>query len=104
MSFLLAGAVGASHQVPWMQVARAACAQVKALVRSILSPAGGDSAASQALSADLVADAAGGAGHRGGQRVSFRQSPISSAANRTCSRQARSAVSPPPSGYLVTPE
>ena len=37
---------------------------------------------------DLAADAAGGADHCGGHRVSFRYSPVGSAASRTCSRRA----------------
>jgi hypothetical protein len=54
---------------------------------------------------DLAADATGGADHCGGHRISFRESSISSTDNRTCSRRPRSAaVSPPPSGYFVTPE
>jgi hypothetical protein len=60
-------------------------------------------AAGEYAADDLAADAAGGADHCGGHRVSFRQSSISSAANRTCSRRPCSAaVSQPPSGYLVT--
>src|SRR5262249_47876888 len=41
---------------------------------------------------DLAADAAGGADHRRGHRVSFRSSSISSAAERTCFRGSAACV------------
>jgi hypothetical protein len=50
----------------------------------------GDRLAAREYAADdLSADAAGGADHCGGHRVSFRQSSISSAASRPGGRQLR---------------
>jgi hypothetical protein len=52
---------------------------------------------------DLAADAAGGADHRGGDRVSSRYGSVSSTVNRTGSPRACSAaVNPPPADTLLS--
>ena len=99
------GKVARVVQARGTDVQPAGVAEDAAGLAGVANERGDRIAAPEHAADDLAADTAGGADHCGGHRVSFRQSSISSAANRTCSRQARSAaVSPPPLGYLVSPE